>query len=143
MSRKDYEREFYAGDTFNRGATMYFCSPYDDDTCINLTSADCCSTVTASTSDLDSRISALECSVQGTSSDRYGITNAVNNISAATESFGSSLDNVIKSLQQLGKRIGVNIDNWGNVVLNQKMNFKVGAINRLQRADLKTLKGNW
>lgn len=142
MSRRDNEREFYAGDTFNRGATMYFCSPdYDTDTCINLASASCLSnsTITTSACDLEGRIASLDCSVQGTSSDRY----AVNSLSAATESFGNSLDNVIKSLQQLGKRVGVSIDSLGNIVSNQKMNFKVGAINRLQRADLNTLKGNW
>lgn len=145
--RKDRdEREFYMGDTFNRGATMYFCSPdadsltakalsYDTDTC------------------LDSRISALESSVsndwcaQGTSTTTYAsancLTSSIDALNAAVSKTAISADAVGKALKMIGDRLGMPFDDNGNLLANAKMNFKVGVLNRLQRRDLVTLKGNW
>lgn len=143
--RKDRdEREFYAGDTFNRGATMYFCSPdadsltakamYDTDTC------------------LDSRISNDWCA-QGTSGLTYATANcasptislssSVDALSAAVNKTAISADAVGKALKMIGDRLGMPFDDNGNLLANAKMNFKVGVLNRLQRRDLVTLKGNW
>lgn len=142
--RKDRDEcEFYAGDTFNRGATMYFCSldadsltakaMYDTDTC------------------LDSCISALESSIsndwcaQGTSGLTYTISlpSSVDALSAAVNKTAISADAVGKALKMIGDRLGMPFDDNGNLLANAKMNFKVGVLNRLQRRDLATLKGNW
>lgn len=138
MSRKDYEREFYAGDTFNRGVTMYFCSPEAD-------------SLTAYNS--DSRISALESSIsndwcaQGTSSHcaspTISLSSSVDALNAAVNKTAISADAVGKALKMIGDRLGMPFDDNGNLLANAKMNFKVGVLNRLQRRDLATLKGNW
>ena len=144
MSRKDYEREFYAGDTFNRGATMYFCSPdadsltakvmYDTDTCLDSISA------------LESSISNDWCA-QGTSSHcaspTISLSSSVDVLSAAANKTAISADAVGKALKMIGDRLGMPFDDNGNLLANAKMNFKVGVLNRLQRRDLATLKGNW
>lgn len=137
--RKDRdEREFYMGDTFNRGATMYFCSPdadsltakamYDTDTC------------------LDSRISNDWCA-QGTSTTTYAsancLTSSIDALNAAVSKTAISADAVGKALKMIGDRLGMPFDDNGNLLANAKMNFKVGVLNRLQRRDLATLKGNW
>lgn len=138
--RKDRDEcEFYMGDTFNRGATMYFCSPdadsltakalsYDTDTC------------------LDSRISNDWCA-QGTSTTTYASANclssSVDALSAAVSKTAISADAVGKALKMIGDRLGMPFDDNGNLLANAKMNFKVGVLNRLQRRDLVTLKGNW
>lgn len=143
--RKDRdEREFYMGDTFNRGATMYFCSPDAD-------------SLTAYNS--DGSISALESSIsndwcaQGTSGLTYATANcasptislssSVDALSAAVNKTAISADAVGKALKMIGDRLGMPFDDNGNLLANAKMNFKVGVLNRLQRRDLATLKGNW
>lgn len=138
--RKDRDEcEFYMGDTFNRGATMYFCSPdadsltakalsYDTDTC------------------LDSRISNDWCA-QGTSTTTYAsancLTSSIDALNAAVNKTAISADAVGKALKMIGDRLGMPFDDNGNLLANAKMNFKVGVLNRLQRRDLVTLKGNW
>ena len=139
MSRKDYEREFYAGDTFNRGATMYFCSPNEDSLTAKALSYD---TDTC----LDSRISNDWCA-QGTSTTTYAsancLTSSIDALNAAVSKTAISADAVGKALKMIGDRLGMPFDDNGNLLANAKMNFKVGVLNRLQRRDLATLKGNW
>lgn len=139
MSRKDYEREFYAGDAFNRGATMYFCSPNEDSLTAKALSYD---TDTC----LDSRISNDWCA-QGTSTTTYAsancLTSSIDALNAAVSKTAISADAVGKALKMIGDRLGMPFDDNGNLLANAKMNFKVGVLNRLQRRDLATLKGNW
>lgn len=144
MSRKDHEREFYAGDTFNRGATMYFCSPdadsltakamYDTDTCLESSiSNDWCAQGT----------SGLTYATANCASPTISLSSSVDALSAAVNKTAISADAVGKALKMIGDRLGMPFDDNGNLLANAKMNFKVGVLNRLQRRDLATLKGNW
>ena len=128
----NYDREFYAADSFDRNGAMFYMSQPDSITaCTN--SINCC----------DSAISA-----QGTSSVTYGskgisaLTSSFDTVSSVTSDLSANMNRIVKTLKELGSRLGVDINDIGDITRTPKMNFKMESVNRLRRRDLLTLKGN-
>ena len=132
-----YDREFYAADSFDRSATMCFAPQ----SCDALESA---TTYTNSVNWCDSTISA-----QGTSSKAYGtkgisaLASSFDTVSSVTSDLSANMNRIVKTLKELGSRLGVDINDIGDIAKTPKMNFKMESVNRLRRRDLLTLKGNW
>ena len=128
----NYDREFYAADSFDRNGAMFYMSQPDSITaCAN--SVDWC----------DSKLSA-----QGTSSVTYGskgisaLTSSFDTVSSVTSDLSANMNRIVKTLKELGSRLGVDINDIGDITRTPKMNFKMESVNRLRRRDLLTLKGN-
>jgi hypothetical protein len=127
-----YDKEFYVADSFDRNGAMYYMSEPDSTiTCAN--SVNWC----------DSAISA-----QGTSSKTYGskgisaLTSSFDTVSSVTTELSANMNRIVNTLKELGSRLGVDINDIGDITRTPKMNFKMESVNRLRRRDLLTLKGN-
>lgn len=127
-----HDREFYVADSFDRNGAMFYMSEPDSTiTCAN--SVNWC----------DSAISA-----QGTSSTTYrsrgisALTSSFDTVSSVTTELSANMNRIVNTLKELGSRLGVDINDIGDITRTPKMNFKMENVNRLRRRDLLTLKGN-
>ena len=135
--------DFYMADEFDRGATMYFCSPNAGDEATRVRG------VSANTVSLNDSWNSIDTSAQATSSTSY--TAAMDNLCFTIDGLNSSVEKttidiktLVNSIKELGKRMGIAINDSGVIVSKiaekGKMNLNYGVERRLTRADLKTLK---
>jgi hypothetical protein len=63
-------------------------------------------------------------------------------VSSVTTELSANMNRIVNTLKELGSRLGVDINDIGDITRTPKMNFKMESVNRLRRRDLLTLKGN-
>lgn len=135
--------DFYMADGFDRGATMYFCSPNAGDGATRVRG------VSANTVSLNDDWNSIDTSAQATSSTSYitasdSLCSTIDGLSSSMEKTNIDIKTLVKSIKELGKRMGITINDSGVIVSKLapkgKMNLNYGVERRLTRADLKTLK---
>lgn len=136
--------DFYMADGFDRGATMYFCSPDVEDAATRVRGISAANTVSLSDSwnSIDTSAQATSSTIYATASD--SLCSTIDCLSSSMEKTTVDIGTLVKSIKELGKRMGIVINDSGVIVSKLaekgKMNLNYGVERRLTRADLKTLK---
>lgn len=136
--------DFYMADEFDRGATIYFCSPNAGDEATRVRGVSAANTVS-----LNDNWNSIDTSAQATSSTSYvtasdSLCSTIDCLSSSMEKTTIDIKTLVNSIKELGKRMGIAINDSGVIVSKiaekGKMNLNYGVERRLTRADLKTLK---
>lgn len=135
--------DFYMADGFDRGATMCFCSPNAEDEATRVRG------VSANTVSLSDSWNSIDASAQATTSTSYitasdSLCSTIDCLRSSMAKTTIDIETLAKSVKELGKRMGIVINDSGVIVSKiagkGKMNLNYGVERRLTRADLKTLK---